>query len=180
MNSDLNTRPLEPGEADQLRDLYLRAPGYFRQLGGHVPTLSDVERDLDTVLRDPNRRLEFLYDSGGQLVGSLDYKLAYPGPGDLTINLLLIREDRQGAGLGASAVRLLEARYAGQVRRVLAGVLGENQRGAQFWHRLGYHFHRDARPVMSWYARSLGHGRPGVSWRGPGRPKEGRAERSGV
>ena len=42
-----------------------------------------------------------------------------------------------------------------QVRRLLAGIYGENPGAVRFWERLGYHFAVDARPVLAWYAKEL-------------------------
>ncbi|GGN45085.1 GNAT family N-acetyltransferase [Deinococcus daejeonensis] len=151
----MNATPLALHHAPLLHQLYAAAPGYFALLGTRVPHIKDVERDVEIALLDPRRSLELLYDDRGELFGSLDCKHDYPEPGDLTINLLLIREDRQSQGLGEQAVRHLEARVPPGTTRILAGVLGENPRGARFWERLGYTFTMDARPVMSWYARPL-------------------------
>ena len=151
----MNVTPLALHHAPLLHQLYQAAPGYFALLGTRVPNQKDVERDVEIALLDPRRRLELLYDDRGELFGSLDCKCDYPEPGDLTINLLLIREDRQSQGLGEQVVRHLEARAPVGTTRILASVLGENPRGARFWERLGYTFTMDARPVMSWYARPL-------------------------
>ncbi|SEJ57729.1 Acetyltransferase (GNAT) family protein [Deinococcus reticulitermitis] len=155
MNRTLSFTPLTLISAPLLHGLYQDTPGYFQLLGGHVPTLGEVERDIETAHHDRRRHLELLHDPQGRLVGSVDYKTDYPDPGDLTINLLLIREDQQGRGWGKVAARQLERRYAPSKRRVLASVLGDNPRGAHFWERLGYRFALDARPAMTWYAKEL-------------------------
>lgn len=151
----MNATPLALHHAPLLHKLYNAVPGYFSLLGNQAPNFSEVQRDLEIALHDPRRRLELLHDEHGELVGSLDYKLNYPAPGDLTINLLLIREERQSQGLGEQAVRHLEAHLPEGTTRVLASVLGENPRGAKFWERLGYVFTLDARPVMTWYAKAV-------------------------
>lgn len=152
----LNATRLALHHAPLLHSLYTAAPGYFALLGSRVPSLTEVERDVEFALLDPRRRLELLHDDKGNLVGSLDCKHDYPQPGDLTINLLLIREDRQSQRLGEQAIRHLEARVPKGTTRILASVLGDNPRGARFWERLGYTFALDARPVMTWYAKAVG------------------------
>ena len=87
----MNVTPLTMQHAPLLHTLYAAAPGYFELLGTRVPTPDEVQRDVEIALLDPRRRLELLHDEAGQLVGSLDCKHDYPEPGDLTINLLLIR-----------------------------------------------------------------------------------------
>ncbi|GAA0509981.1 GNAT family N-acetyltransferase [Deinococcus depolymerans] len=162
----MNVTPLALHHAPLLHTLYSSAPGYFALISTRVPSASEVQRDVEIALLDPRRSLELVYDDHGELVGSLDCKRDYPEPGDLTINLLLIREDRQSQGLGEQAVRHLETHAPPGTTRILASVLGDNPRGARFWERLGYSFTLDARPVMSWYARPLS--RPPLT--GPGAP----------
>lgn len=151
----MNVTPLALHHAPLLHALYTASPGYFGLLGTRVPSLPEVQRDVEIALLDPRRRLELLHDDAGALVGSLDYKLDYPEPGDLTINLLLIREDRQSQRLGEGAVRDLETRLPPGTTRILASVLGNNPRGARFWERLGYTFALDARPALTWYAKPV-------------------------
>ncbi|MCP2015139.1 ribosomal protein S18 acetylase RimI-like enzyme [Deinococcus sp. HSC-46F16] len=151
----MKATPLALQHAPLLHTLYAAAPGYFALLGTRVPTPAEVTRDVEIALLDPRRRLDLLHDDAGECVGSLDYKLHYPEDGDLTINLLLIREDCQSRGLGGQAVRDLEARLPPGTGRILASVLGDNPRGARFWERQGYTFALDARPVMTWYAKAL-------------------------
>lgn len=138
-----------------LHTIYQATPGYFALLGSRVPSISEVQGEIASALSDPRRRLELLHDERGRLVGLLDYKCDYPQPGDVTINLLMICEQWQNAGRGGQVVRELEARLPSGTRRVLASVLGDNPRGARFWARLGYRFALDARPAMTWYAKTL-------------------------
>lgn len=151
----MEVTPLVPHLAPLLHNLYQATPGYFRLLGTRIPNLSEVQADVNTAFVDPRRHLELLHDERGELVGSLDYKTDYPQAGDVTINLLLIREDKQNHHLGEQAVRELEARLPTGTRRILASVLGNNPRGVRFWERQGYAFELDARPAMVWYAKRL-------------------------
>jgi ribosomal protein S18 acetylase RimI-like enzyme len=148
--------PLALHHAPMLHALYAATPGYFALLGSRVPTLADVEREIEIALLDPRRALCLLHDDHGELVGSLDCKNDYPQRGDVTINLLLIREDRQSQRLGEQAVQYLERHVPEGTTRILASVLGDNPRGARFWERLGYTFTLDARPAMTWYAKPVG------------------------
>ena len=147
--------PLALHHAPMLHSLYTATPGYFALLGSRVPTLGDVEREIEIALLDHRRALRLLHDDHGDLVGALDCKNDYPQPGDVTINLLLIREDRQSQRLGEQAVQYLERHVPPGTNRILASVLGENPRGARFWERLGYTFTLDARPAMTWYAKPV-------------------------
>ena len=163
---------LAPQHAPLLHQLYLDTPDYFALLGTRPPSLGEVEQDVQTALFDPRRCLELIYpeDEGPESaapIGSLDYKLNFPEPGDVTINLLMIRGDLQSSGLGQQVVRQLEVRLqgahlphgessGGHIPRLLASVLGVNPRAVAFWQRLGFTFATDARPVMTWYAKPLG------------------------
>jgi hypothetical protein len=149
----LNVTPLALHQAALLHELYTATPGYFALLGTRIPTGKEVERDVETALLDPRRRIELLYDSSQELIGSLDCKIDYPAQADFMINLLLIRENRQSQSLGKQVVSDLEARLPLGTSRILASVLGNNPRGARFWERQGYAFALDARPAMTWYAK---------------------------
>ena len=151
----MEVTPLAQHHAPILHTIYQATPGYFALLGSRVPSLSEVHGEIASALSDPRRRLELLHDERGQLLGLLDYKRDYPQPGDVTINLLMVCEEWQNRGLGAQIVRGLEARLPRDTRRILASVLGDNPRGARFWERLDYHFALDARPAMTWYAKTL-------------------------
>ncbi len=151
----LNAQPISPHHAHLLHRLYASTPQYFEMLGTPVPTLHEVEREVELALLDPRRRLELLFE-GEDLVGYLDYKLHYPSRGDITINLLLVAGEHQGHGYGSRAVAHLEERLPAGTKRLLASVLGTNERAARFWQRHGYAFAIDARPVMVWYAKPVG------------------------
>lgn len=148
----LSTQPVTLADAKVIHRLYAETPQYFASLGTPVPTLAEVSREVSLALLDPRRRLELLREDG-DIVGCLDYKLHYPARGDVTINLLLVRENAQSRGIGSRAVADFEERLPGGTRRVLASVLGHNERAARFWQRHGYDFAIDALPVMEWYAK---------------------------
>lgn len=150
----LDPQPMTPHHAHRLHDLYASTPQYFATLGTPVPSPHEVQREVELALRDPRRRLELLYD-GPQLIGCLDYKLHYPARGDITINLLMIAGPYQSQGYGGVALRHFEDHLPAGTRRLLASVLGSNERAARFWQRHGFSFAIDARPVMEWYAKPV-------------------------
>jgi GNAT superfamily N-acetyltransferase len=144
--------PVRSNDAAALQSLYASSPRYFQTIAAPIPTLEDVERELESALGDSRRQLEFIMD-GDTLIGYLDLKFDYPQVADVTVNLLLVAETHQRRGIGAFVMNDLERRLSGRVRRVLAGVFGENPGAALFWEGLGYHFSVDARPILSWYAK---------------------------
>lgn len=164
-------------DAELVHQLYVRSPRYFERLSAPTPTVSEVARELEIALADPCRHVELILSEDEGLVdtvatpgkqnskfapqpkryvvGYLDYKLDFPEKGDATVNLLLVGEPWQRNGHGARAMRDLETRLQGSVRRVLASVYGQNLRAKRFWASLGYSFAIDAKPVLDWYAKYL-------------------------
>lgn len=157
------TRSLQLEDAPILHRLYTQSTRYFEIIAAPLPLIHDVEHELRTALSDPRRHLEFIEDLGAEEpVGYLDMKFDYPQAGDATINLLLIAEPFQSSGVGSWAALHLEERLQNgglsrfqRVQRVLAGIYGDNPGAVRFWQRLGYEFAVDARPVLSWYAKTL-------------------------
>lgn len=160
-------RPLALEDAPLLHRFFLQSPGYFALIGMELPSLEDVARDLKTLETDPRRRAFLLFLEGQpEAVGYLDYKLHYPGPQEATLSLLLIREDRQGQGLGRLALRLLETHLLG-VERLYAVVYGHNPRAKAFFQAQGFEYLKDGGPTLAWYRKTLANGRR------PSHPKGG-------
>lgn len=153
-------RPVGPDDAAAVHAIYCGAPSYFDVLSIPLPTVREVRTELETAAADPRRSTELvvarLEPDEPQVAGYLDVTLNYLEPNDATVNLLLVREDLQGHGIGSAAIRRLEERLAGRVSRVLASVYGKNARAQRFWRSLGYVFAIDAAPVLEWYAKRLG------------------------
>jgi len=174
------TRPASVSDAPLVHALYHGTPKYFDIISIPVPTIAEVETDLETAIRDHRRHVELIFATpdlflpgweiedfrtGRQVVGYLDYKLDYPEAGDATVNLLLIHSAVQSNGIGRRCVEDLEDRLRslGEVKRVLASIFGQNTRAQRFWERLGYEFAIDAKPVLDWYAKELRPGGEGLS-----------------
>jgi ribosomal protein S18 acetylase RimI-like enzyme len=155
----LRFRAAAPGDATLVHGLYRDTPGYFEMLSIPLPSEREVRVELEAAAADRRRRCELILDGGAGLhaapLGYLDVTLDYLEPGDATVNLLLVRGALQGRGIGSAAVRALEARLTGRVRRVLASVYGRNAGAERFWRGLGYAFAIDAGPVLEWYAKEL-------------------------
>ncbi len=149
----LTLAPLGLEDALLVHRVFLQSPGYFELIGVELPSLEDVQQDLKTLETDPRRRA-FLLFLGEEPVGYLDYKLHYPGPQEATLSLLLIREDRQGQGLGRLALRHLEEGLVG-VERLYALVYGDNPRARGFFLAQGFEYVKDGGPTLSWYAKRL-------------------------
>lgn len=152
-------RPVGPDDAAQVYEIYCAAPTYFEVLSIPLPTVREVRTELETAAADRRRRTELVVVRDGsaepRVAGYIDVTLDYLEPNDATVNLLLVREDLQGRGIGSEAIRRLEDRLVGRVDRVLASVYGKNPRAQRFWRSLGYAFAIDAAPVLEWYAKRL-------------------------
>jgi GNAT superfamily N-acetyltransferase len=169
ISPDAITRPASTEDARLVHRLYLDTPGYFDIISIPIPTLNEVERELQAAEDDARRFTELIVLppdeadavtiddglTGGRVVGYLDYTLNYPEEGDATVNLLLVHRAAQSRGIGRRCVADLEARLRGRSRRVLASIYGQNPRAEHFWRSLGYRFAIDAQPLLDWYAKSL-------------------------
>jgi ribosomal protein S18 acetylase RimI-like enzyme len=153
----LESRPVTLTDIPLLHELYLQSSHYFDIIASPLPSIEDVTHELETALSNSRRSLEF-YLLRGEVVAYLDTTLDYPKKSDLTINLLLVAEQKQHLGLGSQIMQRLEQRleqHLTKSQRILAGVFGHNPRAVRFWERLGYVFEIDARPILSWYAKHL-------------------------
>ena len=74
------------------------------------------------------------------LAGVIDLILNRPGPGTVTLGLMLLDPDCRGQGIGASAYEQVEewAKSRG-AHSIKLGVLAGNDRGLSFWKSCGYH-----------------------------------------
>lgn len=155
----LGFRTAAPDDAPAVHELYLDTPGYFALLSIPLPSEREVRVELEAASADPRRRCELIVDTRAPAeagpLGYLDVTVDYPGPGDATVNLLLVRGGLQGRGIGTATMRALESRLSGRVERVLASVYGKNEEAERFWRGLGYAFAIDAGPVLEWYAKRL-------------------------
>ena len=152
-----------PDEARRVHALYLATPAYFETLSIPLPSVEEVRTDLATAAQDPRRRTELVvlggdesaFPAAAQDVAYLDVTLDYLGPGDATVNLLLVRGDRHRQGIGGTVASDLQRRLRGRCRRLLASVYGRNPAARRFWTSQGFHFAIDAAPVLEWYAKRL-------------------------
>jgi len=147
-------QPVSADDAPLIQQVYQASPKHFERIAMEVPTLADVEREVEAILADPNRRAYLILNAEGP-VGYLDYKLHYPDKNDAIITLILIAEPFRGKGYGKLAVADLEAMLYHRVERLFAAVYGDNPSAVAFWKRLGYRFLKDGAPSVSWYYKRL-------------------------
>lgn len=183
---DLAYRRAVPEDADVVRELYEATPGYLSALGLETPSVQEVRTELSAAATDTRRRTELVLarrrppgskarwiaaddrdrgdgtdeaeGEGAALVGFVDLTVGYIEPSDVTVNLLLVREDAQGMGIGSTVVSDVEHRLPPDCRRVLASIFGRNPRARRFWTGHGYRFEIDAAPQIEWYAKRVAGG----------------------
>jgi GNAT superfamily N-acetyltransferase len=124
----LVARDLGDEDVDALQDLIETNPAYAEALTGYPPGPSDA---LSTLIGLPpgadlsDKVALGLWDDG-ELVGFADVLLGYPDAGVASLGLLMIRNDRQGRGLGRHlhdmVVQRVEEHAA--ARRLRVGVVG--------------------------------------------------------
>jgi len=164
----VRTRPATAHDAELVLMLYRQTPVYFEIISNPVPSLAEVERELEAAAHDHRRFVELVLapnseateaprdpKTGQAVVGYLDCKLDYPAAGDATVNLLLIATPYQGYGYGRCCVERLVRRLKGRAKRILAAIYGRNPQAERFWRSLGYRFAIDAKPILDWYAKAL-------------------------
>lgn len=154
VSAHLDFLPVGTDSASVVHSLYLNCPTYIALIGGDMPTLNDIQRELET-LRHDTRRQALLLKHEDHVVGFLDYKVAYPDLHSATISLLLIDESLQGRGLGKAAVEQLETLLRDRMDRLYAVVYGNNEQAKRFWERVGFEHLRDSGPTLSWYLKPL-------------------------
>jgi ribosomal protein S18 acetylase RimI-like enzyme len=153
----LKLRSLRLEDAPALLQLYRATPKYFQVISASIPDEIDVHHEIEAGLADARRTIAFVCSADSDVpLAYLDYKRDYPQPGQVTINLLLVPEQRQSSGLGSRIVQLLEQQLLSSgCSEVLASVYGQNPRAVEFWRRLGFVEDIEARPIVVWYRKRL-------------------------
>ena len=140
--SHVELREFSADDAGELQALLESDPGYTERVTGYPPGSSDA---VSLLLGRP----EGLADkdkvvlggwAGDELVSVVDVLRGWPDEHTAHIGLLLVRGNRQGAGLGAATFRALADRardWAG-IRSWRAAVVRTNEQVAGFWRGLGF------------------------------------------
>jgi GNAT superfamily N-acetyltransferase len=101
----LTLRPLSAADAPALQAVYAAAADYFLRASSALP---QAAAELQQAAGEEGRFLLGIYLSG-EMIGLLDLRLAYPGPYDVSVGLILLAEGQRRQGLGSWALRILEA-----------------------------------------------------------------------
>jgi RimJ/RimL family protein N-acetyltransferase len=127
---------------DQVLDLFNRAPSYFLNVEGCLPTPHTA---LDAIVGKPYRTIEsnhkefLLIKKDGEVIGAVELHADHPEPFMAYIGLLLIREDLHGRQLGKECYAFVEAyiRRRFSCRKIRLGVSDENDVSG-FWCKMGF------------------------------------------
>jgi GNAT superfamily N-acetyltransferase len=146
----LTLRPLSPVDGPALQAVYQASADFFLARGGAPPDPGQAEADLVAVAAEDGRFMLgiTLHES---LIGLLDLRLAYPGPFDVSIGLILLAELHRRQGLGTWVLRMLEAwlRRDTPTEAVVVAVPAQDRAAQSFFQANGYAFTGEAARVLA-------------------------------
>lgn len=132
----------EPEEMADLRRVLERTPTYAHLVTGVPPGRADAESLCSILPEGRNYEDKFVYGvyADEEMVGCADIIRGYPALGTAYIGLLLIREDRQGSGIGRVAFEGIEQviRSWGDCMTIRIAVVQTNDRVIPFWTKMGF------------------------------------------
>jgi ribosomal protein S18 acetylase RimI-like enzyme len=138
----MDLEPVNLNAQSLILSIFQKAPNYFLQVEGCLPTLATVN---DAVLCAPAKtspayRKEFLViRQDGDAIGTVELHVNHPEPAVAYIGLLLVREDLHRRGLGRACYHAVEAyvRENYDAKFVRLGVSDDNDVSG-FWSKLGF------------------------------------------
>jgi GNAT superfamily N-acetyltransferase len=125
-----------PADAERAEELFAACPDYFQRLHGAAHTAEDIRDLLEERPPEVSEKQTWIALVRGETVGVVDFLRDYPRPGTVYVGLLMVREDRQGQGLGAILFRELARLSQGEHFRL--AVLEHNKPALAFWRRMGF------------------------------------------
>jgi GNAT superfamily N-acetyltransferase len=150
----MELRRLDPArDVEVLQSILEGAPDYIRRASGREvrPTDGLAEfKDLPPG-KAASDKYTFALVEDGAVVGCLDVLRGYPNPATAYVGLLLITEQHQGRGLGASAWRCFEAHCArwAEIAVLRLAVVETNREAAPFWETMGFRATGEVRPYRT-------------------------------
>lgn len=139
----MDLQPVTLSSQSLILSIFEKAPHYFLQVEGCLPTLATVN---DAILCAPANtgtayRKEFLVirDDEGEPIGTAELHVNHPEPEIAYLGLLLVREDFHRQGMGRACYRAVEEHvkqnYGAKFMRL--GVSDDNDVSG-FWSKLGF------------------------------------------
>jgi GNAT superfamily N-acetyltransferase len=146
----LTLRPLSTLDAPALQAVYQASADYFLDRGGAPPDPGQAGADLAAAAAEDGRFLLgiALHES---MIGAIDFRLASPGPFDVSIGLILLAEQHRRQGLGSWALRILEEwlRQATPTEAVVVAVPAQAHGAQAFFTVHGYTFSGQSTRVLT-------------------------------
>lgn len=143
----LTLRPLSAADTAALQAVYTAAEDYFQRASTAPPQAED---ELREAAGEEGRFLLGIH-LNGEMIGVLDLRLAYPGPFDVAIGLILLVAGQRRQGLGSWSLRLLETWLARDTptEAVLLHVPAADHAAQAFLRANGYAFSGQSTRVLT-------------------------------
>jgi ribosomal protein S18 acetylase RimI-like enzyme len=138
----MELEPVNLSSQNLILSIFEKAPNYFLQVEGCLPTLATVN---DAILCAPVKTTQayvkqfLVIRDHGQPVGTVELHINHPATEISYIGLLLVCEDLQSRGVGRECYRAVEnyVRQNHAAKIIRLGVSDDNDVSG-FWSRLGF------------------------------------------
>lgn len=149
MEPQVTLLPLSPAlHADALQEVYVNTPAYWDMYDLLTAPRGQAERDLAEAHDTPGRTMMGIVkpvepqrpESGGEMIGLVDFRLHWPDARMAYIGMVLVAEPYQRQGFGSKAWRLLVPWFENQVgiMKIRLGVEQFNVGALGFFQHLGF------------------------------------------
>jgi len=150
--SDYFIRSLHLADADLLQALYDQCADFTLLVEGEPVSPTEAQADLQSVPPGKSLADKFvfgIFNLQGEIVGVLDAVRDYPEEAAWWIGLLMLAPALRRQGLGQDAFcAFSEYVCIHGGRRIMLGVVEENQPALQFWQKMGFSLLRKTEPRL--------------------------------
>jgi GNAT superfamily N-acetyltransferase len=135
-------KPLTLDDESEIQAFLEECVEYKRMESGELPQPDDARLFLTDL--PPGKTLEDKFclavEKDTRIVALIDIMKNYPVYGFWWIGLLLIHPQEQGKGLGRKISNIILSQLSREdVQEIQLGVLEENEKGYEFWQKMGFH-----------------------------------------
>lgn len=160
MSTPISLSPLTSADHSQaLQEVYANTPGYWHMYNLPSPAADQARRDLKDAAETPDRTLMGIVgrinpldpQSGGQLIGLLDFRMGWPQPDLAYLGMVMVAEPLQRTGIGRRAVLMWMGwlRRSTKIEKVRVGVEQFNPGALQFFQKLGFELTGESNRIRS-------------------------------
>lgn len=147
---DYSVHLLSLEDVKAIQALYDQCVDYMLLVDGHPAGKNAAEeefKDLSPGISLDDRFMFGIIDAIGELTGVLDVLRGYPDQGIWWIGLLLLVPEMRSQGIGKKVLQGLTGYIrASGGKAIMLGVVKENERAYQFWHKVGFEFVQETEP----------------------------------